>query len=648
MQTEHEAQMAVARLGGIDCAPLLGALGEQGWCVETVETIEHLLALVDTGRHQLVLVATDDPWALPKGPMRSLMGLQGSMALVFLVPDRAAVVGCPALIGTTSDQIHTLDTPTDALVAVLAIELQSVALNQPSYTVFCVDDDADFLASLEQFLPRRIEGAFPRFILDFDFFDDPAEAIQAARETEENRLAVVISDQIMPEMKGVELLTEIKRLCPNTQRVLLTGHAGLDAAIEAINERALDKYFTKPIEQSADFANTIQQLLRSYHLHLAGDALRHRLMAQFEFIRLASAAHTLETALLGTVAFVHEQIAAGGVAAMLLEEDHFRVPVTIGETGGLAEETRVPFGDAVAEWVLRHRQPIIAETDADLPEGVELTLPVELPLIAVPLVWGETPLGLLVATGRSEDRPFGRDDRMLMSFIADAASVTLGGLRDREAIEQYYVNTMASLMETVEAKDCYTRGHTDRVMELAVRLAKAAGLAGRDLTDVARAAALHDIGKIAVPEAVITKPGRLDPEEYALMRMHCDRGAKIVRHLGFLDGARDIIQSHHERWDGKGYPGGRAGEAIPLGARILAVVDSYDAMTSDRPYREALDPWVALTEIEVNAGTQFDPTLVNVFLEIMNERLKQAPRGDDLVAAGRPTKAYTDWEPSMN
>jgi len=616
MHRKQDTQVALARVGRVDCDRLVAAMTGEGWHVETVDTVEHLLATIDTGRHHGAVIACESPWHLPKGPMRSLMSFQGSMSLVFLVADRSEAIGCPTLIGATSDQVHTLGTPPDELVRILRSELTSVVLHQPEYTILCVDDDEQFLQSLEQFLPSRIEDAFPRFALDFEFVASPLDALALVAEIDEDRLAVVVSDQLMPDMKGVELLTRIKRIRPHAQRVLLTGHAGLDAAIHAINEGALDKYFSKPIEESADFVATLRHLLRGYHLKLSGDALRHRLMAQFDFIRVISAANDLEKVLPATAAFVHEQVQANGVAVILRENEDLQVRAVEGDLPSLATGMTLPADGSLASWVLRHRQPVVADHPAKLPADVRLDPPIPMPLAMAPMVWGEVGLGVILAAGRSDGRSFSRDERMLMSFIADAAAVTVGGLKDREAIEEHYVSTIACLMETVEAKDNYTRGHTDRVMELAVHLATMAGLRGKELTEVARASALHDIGKIAVPEWVISKPGRLDPEEFALMRMHCERGARIVRHLNFLDGARLIILSHHERYDGKGYPGGLKGEEIPLGARILGIVDAYDAMTSDRPYRPAMTEEEALAEIRANAGTQFDPRLVEIFLTI--------------------------------
>jgi HD-GYP domain-containing protein (c-di-GMP phosphodiesterase class II) len=214
---------------------------------------------------------------------------------------------------------------------------------------------------------------------------------------------------------------------------------------------------------------------------------------------------------------------------------------------------------------------------------------------------------------------------MLMNFVADAASVAVGSFRDRKAVERSYVSTMASLMETVEAKDSYTRGHTERVTELALNLARAAGVTAHALQEIEWAAALHDIGKIALPDAILLKSDSLTKEEYIVVKEHPIRADKILQHLEYLDAARMIIRSHHEAYDGSGYPDGLAREEIPLGARILAIADSYDAMTSARPYREASSSREALAEIELHAGRQFDPRLTATFLEIMRPRNASRP-----------------------
>jgi HD-GYP domain-containing protein (c-di-GMP phosphodiesterase class II) len=284
----------------------------------------------------------------------------------------------------------------------------------------------------------------------------------------------------------------------------------------------------------------------------------------------------------------------------------------------------IPTDNGIWAWLLRHRRSIRAIRNKDLPEDADLPLPV----MAVPVIRDNAFLGAILLSGRARGGAFSREEGMLLNFVADVASVAFGSFKDREAVEKSYVSTMASLMETVEAKDSYTRGHTERVVVFATELAKAVGVAGRQLQEIEWAAALHDIGKIALPDAILTKAGPLTADEYGVMKEHTTRGDRILQHLKYLDTARMIIRAHHERYDGRGYPDGLAGEEIPLGARIMAIADSYDAMTSARPYRHAMDPQDALAEIEVNAGTQFDPKLVATFLTIMRSRVtQQSPVG---------------------
>jgi HD-GYP domain-containing protein (c-di-GMP phosphodiesterase class II) len=183
-----------------------------------------------------------------------------------------------------------------------------------------------------------------------------------------------------------------------------------------------------------------------------------------------------------------------------------------------------------------------------------------------------------------------------------------------------YVATMKSLAQVVEAKDSTTRGHLDRTQAYGLALAERIDPSLAELPEVAYGFFLHDIGKVGIPETILCKPGPLDDQEWLVMREHPAIGAMIVEPIRFLSGAVDIVRSHHERWDGLGYPRGLRGTQISLAARIFAVADSFDAMTSDRPYRAALPMEVALDEIASSSGTQFDPDVVEAFLALADER----------------------------
>jgi len=394
--------------------------------------------------------------------------------------------------------------------------------------------------------------------------------------------------------------------------------------MEAINRRVLDKYFTKPIEPTEGFAKAVGELLREHHIRQTMVVHRDRLISQFEFIRCVTAASSMEGVLDVVADFLSTELGAVRVAVALLDEQNARAMVVRGAWAGLRAGQPLPAGNEICRWAADHRRPIVVNDASELPDGAE-TAPLEpFPIMAAPLAWGDQTLGI-VMVGNPSGGSFTRCHRVLLSFVAEAASVAICGFQDRQALEQHYVDTMASLMEAVEAKDPYTRGHTDRVVELAVSLARAVGVSGKELRDIKRAAALHDVGKIAVPEAVIRKPGRLSPEELALMQKHPAKGESILGPLRFLNAAKPIIRHHHERYDGGGYPDGLKGKAIPLGARILAIADAYDAMTSNRPYRKAMTPAEALAEIEANAGKQFDPELVEAFVRMMRSAQPAEP-----------------------
>lgn len=187
-----------------------------------------------------------------------------------------------------------------------------------------------------------------------------------------------------------------------------------------------------------------------------------------------------------------------------------------------------------------------------------------------------------------------------------------------------YEATLQALSRALDTRDEETEEHSQRVRRYTQIIAQRLGVAPDELEDIARGALLHDIGKIGVPDAILLKPGKLTPEEVMLMRKHPEIGYSMIAHIPFLTKAAHVVLHHHEAYDGSGYPSGLAGANIPLGARIFALADTFDAMTSDRPYRKGLPPSTAIAEIERCRGTQFDPHIVDVFLSIPLDELMGA------------------------
>jgi len=212
------------------------------------------------------------------------------------------------------------------------------------------------------------------------------------------------------------------------------------------------------------------------------------------------------------------------------------------------------------------------------------------------------------------------------------------------AQERSYEATMAALCQAVETKDYYTRGHCTRVSKAATMIAEEIGMGPRRLRAIRYAGMLHDVGKLGVPTKVLQKEGPLTEEEYAAIQLHPMRGLEIVKGIDFLDEAFAGIMHHHERHDGKGYPMGLAGDEIPEFARIIAVADAFDSMTSDRSYRRAKPVEVALEELRKNAGTQFDPVMVDAFVSAVRRRGWDPPVRPPAPPTGQPQTVMKDHD----
>lgn len=211
------------------------------------------------------------------------------------------------------------------------------------------------------------------------------------------------------------------------------------------------------------------------------------------------------------------------------------------------------------------------------------------------------------------------EDLKLVQTLAAQASAAIHNAQLYEQLQAAYMSTIMALVSAIEAKDPYTCGHSKRVTSYSLGLARKLSLPEEQLKLLEQAAILHDIGKIGTKISILHKPGKLDDEEYLHLQEHPATGMKIIESVDFLRDVRLRVGQHHERYDGKGYPARLAGQDILLEARIMAIADAYDAMTSERPYRKPLPQEVAVAELVKNAGSQFDPELVPLFLEVLEQ-----------------------------
>jgi HD-GYP domain-containing protein (c-di-GMP phosphodiesterase class II) len=206
----------------------------------------------------------------------------------------------------------------------------------------------------------------------------------------------------------------------------------------------------------------------------------------------------------------------------------------------------------------------------------------------------------------------------LLWIILDIGDITWLRIKKKEAeLLESYDLTLEGFAKAYEFRGREPAGHSQRVVDLSLRLAKKIGLSGGDLENVRRGALLHDIGTLFIPDQIILKPGPLDPQEWALTRQHPERSRDLLLQIPYLKPCIAIPYGHHEYWDGTGYPQGLKGEAIPLAARLFTLVDQWDELSSDRPYRAAWPPEKVIRFIQENSGKRYDPRLVDCFLEMM-------------------------------
>ena len=301
------------------------------------------------------------------------------------------------------------------------------------------------------------------------------------------------------------------------------------------------------------------------------------------------------------------------------EKQELYVKTTWSNNGQAADPTlRVKLGEGIAGWVAKEGRPMRGKGQA-VSLGFGSTHRDEGAVLSVPLKLRDKPIGVITVLREESDRAFADDDEMLLSSIGSQIAVAIENYRLNLDVEHTYVETIMALALAVEAKDPYSAGHSKRVGFYAAQIGEQLGLDQETLRLLNDAGVLHDIGKIGIKDEILLKPGPLTPDEQKIMQQHPIIGEAIVKPVRSLSHVVELVRHHHEKFDGSGYPSGLKGEAIPLGARILAVADTYDSLVTDRPYRKRLTIEDAKAEFKRLSGIQYDPKVVEAFLRILEE-----------------------------
>jgi putative nucleotidyltransferase with HDIG domain len=321
---------------------------------------------------------------------------------------------------------------------------------------------------------------------------------------------------------------------------------------------------------------------------------------------------------------------AGSLLLVDEETQELIFKIALGPAGAQLSDMRLPPGVGIAGAVARDGKPLIVnDAKADSRHYVSVdasTTFTTYSLLCVPLISKERVIGVVEVMNKIDGTPFDEEDRDSLTAFAIESAIALENARLYSHLKRAFTDTVRVIANAVEARDPYTAGHTERVTQIALETARELGWTREQQEILEFGGLLHDIGKVGVADAILRKPGRLTDDEYREMKQHPIIGARMLEGVGVLRPVLPYVLYHQERYDGKGYPFGLAGTEIPIEGRMLAVVDTFDAMTSNRPYRKALSVEESVAEIVRNRGTQFDPEVVDAFVRVVQRgQLKYLP-----------------------
>lgn len=313
---------------------------------------------------------------------------------------------------------------------------------------------------------------------------------------------------------------------------------------------------------------------------------------------------------------------AGSLMLINKEQKELRILVARGLDEEIIKTVKIKLGDGIAGSVAQSGKPLLLLKGQKDPRSKKDSTVKDEEIksaLCVPLQLKGKVIGVINVSDRIGGDNFSEDNLELLRTLADQVSIAIENAELYEDLQDLFLSSIKALANAVDARDPYTLGHSERVTQYAVEIAKLMGLGQKDLETLQYASLLHDIGKLNINDSILNKPGALTAEEFEIIKKHPEVGARIMEPVKQFKDVLPILYHHHECYGRHGYPQGLQGEEIPLAARILAVADSFDAMTSDRPYRRALPPKNAIDELKRCCGIQFDPRVVEAFEKAYEE-----------------------------
>jgi putative nucleotidyltransferase with HDIG domain len=437
--------------------------------------------------------------------------------------------------------------------------------------------------------------------------EDGLKALEMAHDL---RPDVILLDIGLPGMDGYEVCRRVKADAATTETpvLMITAQNELKDKLAGF-EAGADDYLTKPFFTKELIAR-LRKNLRSRESILASRRLGQ---SYLELLFGIGSTITSPFKVDDDVEIILRQglaaVQASKGAILLLDRELGTLEVR--GTMGCDGEKDAKVGD-------RHRisekLPVVDAEAASGSVGIRIYEDLARRIVFVPMVSKEKLVGgIEIYLGARSGRLTVNEQKLLYA-LASQAAICLANARLEREVRSMFLNIIVSMAGAVDAKDSYTHGHSLRVARMSLIVAQEKGLPREELEPLLLSAILHDIGKIAIPDNILKKPGRLDKEEFEIMKGHPTAGAKMLQHINALENVIPGILHHHEYWNGSGYPHGLAGEGIPLQGRIIHIGDAFDAMTTNRIYRTKTDVAGAVAEIHKHSGHQFDPTLVECFL----------------------------------